>query len=192
MMTEKEQLEELKALTEWVCETDSEFYWVECDDGICRPAINVNDVFSWACAEGETVYGKDLPDIRKAIDDVATAMGKDTFSTIYGPMLWVARKNKLRPQGAAYPAAKCIGDAQYDWEALRVLFDECGPERKLGMGNPRPRPTKEDDDIAVEKHALKLIKQSVGNNKERWYEYLRPGTPHPKPTLFQRIVRLFK
>lgn len=191
MMTENEQLEELKALTEWVYETDAEFYWIKCDDEICRPVINVNDVFSWACAEGEIVHSKDLPDIRKAIGDVTTAMGSDVLATIYGPMLWAARKNKIRPQGAAYPKADCVGDARYDWEALRVLFDECGPERKLGIGNPLPRPTKEDDDIAIEKHALKLIKESV-HSPERFYKHLRSGTPIPKPTLFQRIIRLFK
>jgi hypothetical protein len=43
--------------------------------------------------------------------------------------LFAARVRKMRPQGAAYKV-------RYD-ESIWHLFNECGPEREVGNGNPR-------------------------------------------------------
>lgn len=43
--------------------------------------------------------------------------------------LFAARVRSMRPQGAAYKV-------RYD-KSIWPLFDACGPEREIGMGNPR-------------------------------------------------------
>lgn len=155
-----EQAEELYKLTNFIAKNELDCFWVKCDDGICRPTVNLNDFFAWACADLEIIYASDLPDIEKAKQDIEKACGTDkVLAEIYATDLWAARKNKMRPQNAIYPKANCYADKNTNYEALRKLYDEAGPERPIGMGNPKPRPTQKDDKKAVREHWDKLRKE---------------------------------
>lgn len=98
-------------------------YWRT--DGEYAPVtffVNCSDLFAWGSADCEPLTAADVDDLRKALADVSEAVGSNS----YGPELYCARRRKKRPQGAAYP-----GD-----ERLWPLFDACGPEREVGLGNP--------------------------------------------------------
>ena len=49
---------------------------------------------------------------------------------MYGPLLYCCRMRSMRPQGTCYRKIP---------EQLWPLFDECGPKRKIGFGNPKSR-----------------------------------------------------
>ncbi len=84
------------------------------------PCINCNDVFGWACADAEVITEDTLPDFQQAIDDCFGDLN-------VASMLYVARRRQERPQGAMY---------SYIPKHLWSLFDACGPERAIGLGNP--------------------------------------------------------
>lgn len=89
--------------------------------------MSANDMMAWGCADGEDITYKTLPVLRKALQDCADAMGKPSHCVgVEGCMLYVCRMRGMRPQGAAYPKEK----------ELWPLFDECGPPREVGFGNP--------------------------------------------------------
>jgi len=85
--------------------------------------VNCNDVFYWGCADAETITPENVDLLEQSMKD---AEGTHQYGELYGTMLWCARVRKQRPQGAAYP----------DERELWPLFDECGPERETGFGNP--------------------------------------------------------
>lgn len=80
--------------------------------------ILCNDIFAWGCADGEDVTPESLPVLEQALKDA-------TFPD--GPLLYCARMRNMRPQGAAYTFIQ-----KENWP----LFDACGPEREVGLGNP--------------------------------------------------------
>lgn len=91
-------------------------YWRT--DGEFAPVaffVNCSDLFAWACADAEPVTPDTLAELEQAFADVQAVDG----SAIWGPSLYAARRRKLRPMRKAYPPN----------EALRALFDACGPER---------------------------------------------------------------
>lgn len=73
--------------------------------------INCNDLFAWACADGEDFELSDLEDFKKAFKD----------SPDNGDILWCCRKRKMRPQGPCY---------KYFSKEEKKLFDAAGPKRK--------------------------------------------------------------
>lgn len=81
--------------------------------------INCNDCYAWACADAEPLTVEDIPELRKAYEDVV-----DDYD---GFLLFISRKRKMRPQGAMY--------AHID-RKFWPLFDACGPARESGFGNP--------------------------------------------------------
>ena len=84
--------------------------------------INCNDFFAWGCADSESIESaEDLLLLAQAMSDADLA-----GDASWGPLLYCARRAKLRPQGAAYPKNR----------GLWPLFDACGPEREVGIGNP--------------------------------------------------------
>jgi len=88
--------------------------------------ILCNDLFAWGCADAEYIESQDDVDLyEKSIEDC----GADTVWVSY---LFCARKRKMRPQGACYP----------EDESLWPLFDACGEEREIDIGNPYPQPKK--------------------------------------------------
>jgi hypothetical protein len=80
--------------------------------------INCNDVFFWGCADGEPITEDTLPILKQAVEEIGVSNGH---------ILYCARMRKLRPQGAYY---KYIN--KQDWD----VFNACGEEREVGMGNP--------------------------------------------------------
>ena len=80
--------------------------------------IRCNDVFAWGCSDAEDISEEDLPLLEQSLKD----------SEMHGTLLFCARKRKCRPQGAYYQ----YFDKDTEWE----LFNACGEEREVGLGNP--------------------------------------------------------
>ena len=104
--------------------TDGEYapitFWVKC-----------SDVFCWGCAELEKVTPENIHVLEEAFRDCRAADRR--LGEVYASMLFCCRVRGMRPQGAAYPG--------YDSKALWPLFDACGPEREVGLGNPKKHPS---------------------------------------------------
>jgi hypothetical protein len=97
-------------------------------DGTYAPVtffVACNDVFVWGLADVETLTPANIDVFEKSVAD-CTAGAK--HGEIYAGALFCARVRGMRPQGAAYP----------DERALWPLFDACGPQREIGLGNPYP------------------------------------------------------
>lgn len=114
-------------ILEFVSEEDLHdlIYWRT--DGEYSPItfwVNSNDVLAWGCSDGEEVNEETLPVLKKAVKDCKAI--DPMRAAMVGCDLFACRMNKLRPQGAAYPANRDL------WP----LFDACGPEREVGLGNP--------------------------------------------------------
>jgi len=86
-------------------------------------AVDCSDMFWWGCADAECLTPERLPNLIKAIEDG----GEDD-----GLVLYCARIRKMRPQGCMYKNIK-----EEHWH----LFDECGPLREVGLGNPHKHPS---------------------------------------------------
>lgn len=89
-------------------------------------AVNVSDVFAWGGADAEDITPEHLPVLERAWLDCKVADAEEWTVELYA-----ARVRGMRPQGAAYPKEA----------AVAALFDACGPEREVGLGNPRKPPT---------------------------------------------------
>ena len=89
--------------------------------------INCNDLFYWGCADLEEVTPENIGELEKALEDAKEAHPE---GHIWGDFLFCCRMRKMRPQGAAY----------VEYEELWPLFDDCGPERLVEIGNPRKHP----------------------------------------------------
>lgn len=94
--------------------------------------ILCSDVFWWGTADLEEIYPEDLDDLENAFKDCkALEESKEApYATNYMATLWVARKRKMRPQGACYENM----DAK-----LAELFDKAGEKRELNIANPKDR-----------------------------------------------------
>lgn len=100
-------------------------YW-RCD-GEYAPIkffTNTNDLFCWGTADAEYVNPENFDELKKAVDECLAI--DPVLGAIVGCELFACRMNKMRPQGAAYPENKNL------WP----LFDACGPEREISLGNP--------------------------------------------------------
>lgn len=87
--------------------------------------VYCNDFFFWACADGEEITKENLPELEKAIHD-CEAVGS---RSLFGPLLWCARRRKMRPQDAYYKNLP-----KPTWQ----LFDACGEVRAcFGKGDAR-------------------------------------------------------
>lgn len=117
---------DILTILSFISENDliGDVYW-RCDDEYAPITfwINCNDLMAWGSSDGEDLTIENLSVLRQSIDDIETI---DKVGFIYGPSLFVCRMRKQRPQGAAYPKE----------ESLWPLFDACGPERKVELGNP--------------------------------------------------------
>lgn len=114
------------------------FWWRT--DGEYAPVtffVNCNDLFYWACADGETLTPENLPALLTALEDVRRAQGLPTgewprardmkdgwdehwHSGSWAAQLFCARVRGMRPQRPCYRSMP---------EKLKPLFDACGPER---------------------------------------------------------------
>lgn len=104
------------------------------DDGQLHLLANVSDVFAWGGADCEPITPDTLPALEQAYADLK-AIDADEYTA----ELYAARQRRERPQGAAYPDSK-----HKSWRQISALYDACGPERPLGLGNPKPAPAHKD------------------------------------------------
>jgi hypothetical protein len=89
-----------------------------------------SDFFCWGVADLTGIYSQaDVDLLKQAIVDCEAAK---QLGSVYAALLYCARKAQMRPQGAYY---------NHIDKVLWTLFDACGPEREVSMGNPYPRPT---------------------------------------------------
>lgn len=88
--------------------------------------VKCSDVFASAYADLEPLTPDTIDEFEQAAADVREACGDAT----YAGDLYCARRRQTRPQGAAYPSDP----------RLWPLFDACGPERPLGLDNPKRHP----------------------------------------------------
>ena len=93
------------------------------EDGSIRFSVICSDLFWWACADDEEITPENFPLLVQSVEDCQKI---DPDSEDHGLSLFVCRIRKMRPQGACYPNNKDL------WK----LFDACGPERVLELGNP--------------------------------------------------------
>jgi hypothetical protein len=132
---------------------DSLWWRTDGDYGPVSFWILCNDVFAWACADAERITPETLPELEQAIRDEVAITG----TTIYADHLYCARRRGKRPQGAAYP----------DDRRLWPLFDACGPERPIGLGNPhlpgrvKPKTPAHDD---LRRHIVAMHHNLAGLN----------------------------
>lgn len=86
--------------------------------------INCSDQFFWGSADCVTLTPENINELKKAYEDAEKVY---KYGDCYGSSLFCCRINKMRPQGAYYSHIP---------KELWSLFDECGPERETGFGNP--------------------------------------------------------
>lgn len=93
--------------------------------------VNCNDLFYWGVADCEEVTPENVELLEKTIKDVEKATKRRRFADL----LFAARVRGSRPQNAYY---------RYLPEELWPLFDACGPQRAIDVGNPDPDPRSHD------------------------------------------------
>lgn len=109
-------------------EIHDSLYWdFEDGDDKISFTITCNDVFWWGCSDCEKITPENIHLLEKSLDDCKKI---SRITVLYGTDLFVARVRKMRPQGAAYR------NNLPDYKKLWLLYDSCGPERELGLGNP--------------------------------------------------------
>lgn len=86
--------------------------------------VSCNDLFFWGCADCEILTPDNIGDLEQAVKDAAAISDK---CHSFAHLLWIARIRGMRPQGACY---------KYFPTELHELFNQCGPERETGFGNP--------------------------------------------------------
>jgi hypothetical protein len=89
-----------------------------------------SDVFYWGSADVEPITPETIWDLEHAFKDVKIAKDGD-WDISEGTYLYCARRRQMRPQGAMY---------KYLDPKTHHLFDQCGPEREVGLGNPTHHP----------------------------------------------------
>lgn len=102
--------------------------WSVNQDGERVYRVACSDVFYWGCADAEPIEPADIPALQQAFVDCGEHY-KDA------PLLFCARKRRMRPQGALY---------RHLPEPLWDLFDKAGPARDTGFGNPKSQPKHTD------------------------------------------------
>ncbi|MER6492651.1 hypothetical protein [Streptomyces griseorubiginosus] len=107
-------------------------------DGQPQFSANVSDVFAWGGADCEPITPETLPVLEQALADLRAIGAEDFVADLYA-----ARLRQMRPQGAAYPSG-----THKAWREVSALYDACGPERELGLGNPKPAPAHQPAAVA--------------------------------------------
>jgi hypothetical protein len=108
----------VKALN--LVDEDPHFFATDDNEIFCY--INMNDVFYWGCADSEQFNPEDIPAYKEAFEDCKAIKAKWVTS-----ILWAARKQNLRPQGAYLSGLE---------PAERALFQSL-PSREIDLANPQ-------------------------------------------------------
>lgn len=107
----------------------SELWWRT--DGEYAPVTMFamcNDLFFWGSADLEKITPENVVELERAVEDCKKV--DEVVGVCEATSLFCCRVRGMRPQGAAYPKDKKF------WP----LFDACGPEREVGLGNPKGHP----------------------------------------------------
>lgn len=91
--------------------------------------VNCNDVFWWGCSDAEDINEQNIDCFELAFEKSSSAMD---VGFAYAGILFCCMSRQMRPQGAFY---------NFLPKELWPLIDDCGPERKSGIGNPEDRPS---------------------------------------------------
>mgnify|MGYP006280617621 CR=1 FL=1 len=127
MKTFEEVCTVIQALNAVDIETDA--ILLNGDDNEITISIMCNDLFWWGTADAEKVTTEDIPLLKQCYADLNQEhLGWAALNT---PELYVARKRKMRPQGAYY---------KYFPKEIWPLFNACGPARPSDFGNPVATP----------------------------------------------------
>ena len=110
-----------------------DLFW-RVDDGKILLYANVSDVFFWGGSDAEEITQEKLPELERAYDDLKAVEAEEFTAELYA-----ARIRRMRPQGAAYPS-----DTHESWRRVAGLYDACGPERVIDMGNPKKPPVRKE------------------------------------------------
>lgn len=106
-----------------------DLFW-RVDGGELKLYANISDVFFWGGTDVEEIIPARLPVLERAYADLKAVEAEEFTAELYA-----ARLRKMRPQGAYYPT-----DAHGSWRHVYALFDACGPERAVDVGNPKKAP----------------------------------------------------
>lgn len=90
----------------------------------------VNDVFYWGTADAEEITEENFPVLETAFADIIAASKNHEGPFLFGAeaiMLFACRIRNLRPQNAVLKMLTAH---------ILELFNACGPERPVGLGNP--------------------------------------------------------
>lgn len=101
----------------WLCDTDDD----SVADSDWSLVVACNDCFGWGMADSEPIMPEDFAALWQARADAA--------GSPWWPLVWVARKRGMRPQGAL------LREIAPDDPALPHLL-AAGPPRPVTFGNP--------------------------------------------------------
>jgi hypothetical protein len=121
----------LRAMTDRNGTGDDKLWWRIGPDGELRFTVDVSDRFAWGTADCEDVPDLDAVAALEAAREDLCAASPDKDATDYTAALYTARRRQERPQGAVY--------AHMPSDAVRALFDACGPARDVTLTNPVQR-----------------------------------------------------
>lgn len=169
----------------------------ECRDGLMwhvdaagrfRFSANIPDLFWWGGGDDEPITPDDLPLLERTHADLAALDCADMWLA----ELYAARRRKMRPQGASYHNPG-VGtwlrhpEMAEQYVALNAFYDQCGPEREVGFGNPRPRP--DDSRIETADEARAAIARQLEQIGVTW-PALKAMAPTFPPGQFQVVYYL--
>lgn len=92
--------------------------------------VNCNDLFFWGCSDCETITPENVETLESAVRDVKALTGNNGGADA----VFCCRVRGMRPQGACY-------STKYYPVEIWPLFDAAGPEREIGIGNPKSAPS---------------------------------------------------
>lgn len=93
--------------------------------------ISCSDFFFWGCADAVSVTKDNIDLLESSLQDALKASESDDTVDVgrHGGLLFCARYERLRPQGAYY---------KYLPDSLHEMFNAVGEDRSVDFGNPYP------------------------------------------------------
>jgi hypothetical protein len=115
----------LRAARAVAFENCDDIWWRE-DDGIITTLVDCSDFFAWGTSDAEPITMENI----ELFEQIHRSYGfrADLEEIDLASLLWCARVRGMRPQGAYY---------KYFSKFETELFHECGPEREVGLFNPK-------------------------------------------------------
>lgn len=122
-------------------EHDIDLLWSKRDNRLI-PAAICSDCFAWGGADAEEITPATFDLFKATVEeceklDEAHESGQK-LAVSFADELFAARVRRMRPQGASYELYPPV---------LWPLFDACGPKRETGIGNPRPQPEVQTEEM---------------------------------------------